>query len=133
MQNEDDIRGLAKVIDFPRSSTTGGHADEVETSTILVARPDLMKMEDVNSQSGRDLGRLDLPNIYTGIWWYAKFPNHYAGESSGANVELGEVKLAQWSGQLAEVVKTVKNDDVARRLQDEFYRESAAPLQTPVR
>jgi creatinine amidohydrolase len=116
-----------------RSSTTGGHADEVETSTILVVRPDLVKMETVNSESGEDMNRLTLPNLYTGIWWYAKYPNHYAGESSGASAELGEIRLTQWSRQLAGVVKTVKEDDISARLQEEFFRESASPLETPVK
>ncbi len=115
-----------------RKSTTGGHADEVETSTILVARPDLVKMEAVNSQSGDDLARLALRNAYTGIWWYAKYPNHYAGESSGASAELGEVRLTQWSNQLADVVRAVKADDITLRLQGEFFRQSASPLETPV-
>ncbi len=116
-----------------RSSTTGGHADEVETSTILAVRPDLVKMEAVNSQSGEDMNRLSLPNIYTGIWWYAKYPNHYAGDASGGSAELGEIRLAQWSEQLAQVVKTVKEDDLSARLQEEFFRESESPLETPVK
>ncbi len=116
-----------------RKSTIGGHADEVETSTILVAKPELMRMETVNDEPGVDMNRLDLPNLYTGIWWYAKHPNHYAGESSGASVEMGEIKLAQWSAQLAEVIRTVKNDKGALQLQNEFFRESADPLNTPVR
>ena len=116
-----------------RSSTTGGHADEVETSTILAVRPDLVKMETVNTQSGEDMNRLSLPNIYTGIWWYAKYPNHYAGDASGGSAELGEIRLAQWSEQLAQVVKTVKEDDLSARLQEEFFRESALPLETPAR
>jgi creatinine amidohydrolase len=126
-------RETQQKINSLRKSTVGGHADEIETSTLLVIRPDLAKMETVNSQSGDDMNRLDLPNIYTGIWWYAKYPNHYAGESSGASAELGEVRLAQWSDQLAEVVKTVKADDTSIRLQNEFFDESESPLETPVR
>jgi creatinine amidohydrolase len=120
-------------INAMRKSNVGGHADEVETSTLLVARPDLMKMDVVSSESGDDLNRLTLPNLYTGIWWYAKYPNHYAGESSGASAEMGEIRLAQWSAQLAEVIRTVKDDEVTIRLQNEFFDESAAPLETPVR
>lgn len=126
-------RETARKIEALRKSDTGGHADEVETSTLLAARPDLMKMETVNDEPGVDMNRLDLPNIYTGIWWYAKYPNHYAGESSGATAEMGELKLAQWSAQLAGVVRTVKNDNTAPELQNEFFRESARPLETPVR
>jgi creatinine amidohydrolase len=115
-----------------RKSTTGGHADEVETSTILVIRPDLARMETVNSQSGEDLRRLNIPNTYSGIGWYSQYPNHYAGESSGATAELGEIRLTQWSDQLAEVIKNVKEDDITIRLQNEFYDQSASPLETPV-
>jgi creatinine amidohydrolase len=116
-----------------RKSTSGGHADEVETSTILATRPDLVRMEAVNSESGDDMARLSLPNLYTGIWWYAKYPNHYAGESSGATAEIGEIRLAQWSAQLAGAIRTVKNDDVTLRLQNEFFDQSAVPLETGVR
>jgi creatinine amidohydrolase len=115
-----------------RTSSVGGHADEVETSTILAIRPDLVRMDAVGSQSGEDLGRLSLANLYTGIWWYARYPNHYAGESSGATAELGEVRLAQWSDQLADVIGAVKRDDVTSALQDEFFTESESPLETPV-
>jgi creatinine amidohydrolase len=116
-----------------RKSTTGGHADEVETSGLLVTNPELMKMEEVNAQSGRDLDRLSPQNFYTGIWWYAKFPNHYAGESSGASAEIGELYVSQRVDQLAGVIKAVKEDGAALRLQNEFFRESASPLETPVR
>ncbi|MDR2890084.1 MAG: creatininase family protein [Alistipes sp.] len=125
-------RETAQRIRELRKSETGGHADEVETSTLIVAKPDLMRMETVNDESGEDLNRLDVPNLYTGIWWYAKYPNHYAGESSGASVELGEVALAQKSAQLAEVIRTVKRDADALKLQDEFFRQSDEPLKTPI-
>ncbi len=122
----------AAKIDALRSSNTGGHADEIETSTLLVAKPGLMKMEAVDSQSGADMNRLDLPYLYTGIWWYAKYPNHYAGESSGANKELGEVKLADWSNQLVEAIKAVKADTTALKLQNEYFGEIQHPADTPL-
>ncbi|MDR2912588.1 MAG: creatininase family protein [Alistipes sp.] len=115
-----------------RKSTVGGHADEVETSTIMVIKPELMRMAAVNSQSGENLRRLNLRGAYTGIGWYSQYPNHYAGESSGASVELGELRLASWSANLAEVIKRVKDDDVAARLQGEFFEQSEQPLETPV-
>lgn len=43
-----------------------------------------------SSQSGRDQERLNLPYAYTGIWWYASYPNHYAGDGSSPNKEIGE-------------------------------------------
>ena len=67
-----------------RKSTTGGHADEVETSEMLVICPEFVRMDQVNTQSGENLRRLDLPNLNTGISWYSQYPNHYAGQSEGA-------------------------------------------------
>lgn len=116
-----------------RTSTTGGHADEVESSTMMVIRPDLVKIDKATSESGEDQGRLKLKNASTSIWWYAKYPNHYAGDSKDANKELGEVRLKQWSEQLAEVVRMVKEDQTTLRLQEEFFKESASPLETTIR
>src|SRR6201998_2539877 len=54
------------------------HAGEVETSNMLIARPDLVHQDRAGQQSGADQHRVHLPNsVYTGIWWYARFPNHY--------------------------------------------------------
>lgn len=116
-----------------RKSATGGHADEVESSTMMVIRPDLVKIEEATSESGKDQERLKLKNALTPIWWYAKYPNHYAGDSKDANKELGEVRLKQWSNQLSEVVKMVKEDQTTLRLQEEFFKESASPLDTTPR
>ena len=74
-----------------RKTTTGGHADEVETSMLLAHRPELVHLDRAAAESGEDLQRLDgLPYLYTGIWWYARYPNHYAGDGSNGNRELGE-------------------------------------------
>lgn len=113
-----------------RKSTTGGHADEVETAEMLKICPEYVRMDMVNSQSGRNLNRLDLPNVSTGISWYSQYPNHYAGESSGATPELGEVRLSSRSRQLAEAIKAVKADSVTIALQNDFFNQSATPLDT---
>src|SRR5262245_17341017 len=57
------------------------HAGENETSSMLYLRPDLLRMDRAKDESGADQKRDPLPaDIYTPIWWYARFPNHYAGE-----------------------------------------------------
>jgi len=58
------------------------HAGERETSSLLYLRPDLVKMDRATEESGENQKRLALPDIYTAIWWYAAFPNHYAGEGA---------------------------------------------------
>lgn len=113
-----------------RKSTTGGHADEIETSEMLVICPEFVRMDQVNTQSGENLRRLDLPNLNTGISWYSQYPNHYAGQSEGATAELGELVLNSRGGQLARAIKNVKADVVTKQLQEEFFQRSGMPLNT---
>lgn len=112
-------------------SKTDGHAGESETSHLMISRPDLVHLDRASSESGADLNRLDLPaSLYTGIWWYAKFPEHYAGDGSVASKELGEFDMKQWVASIAAAIRAVKSDQVTPRLQNEFFEKSKHPLDT---
>jgi creatinine amidohydrolase len=113
-----------------RLTDYGGHADEVETAMLYAVRPDLVHAERATSQSGRDQARLAIPFGYTGIWWYASFPNHYAGDGSAPNTSIGEKNLESRAEQLAELIKYLKSDHTATELQDRFYKEAENPLKT---
>ena len=113
-----------------RKTNTGGHADETETSTMLAHRPDLVHIDRAGLQSGADLNRLNLPFTYTGIWWYAKYPNHYAGDGRYASKELGNLLLDNEASQLAEMVRAIKADKTVIELQNEFYEKTANPVGT---
>lgn len=114
-----------------RQTTTGGHADEEETSMLLAHRPDLVHTERAREQSGADQHRLDgFDGGYTGIWWYARYPNHYAGDGSKANPEIGNLILNSEAEQLAQLVKSLKTDDRILELQNQFYKQAADPLKT---
>jgi len=112
-------------------SNFGGHADEAETSHVMVSRPDLVHLDRAAIENGADQNRQDLPRgVYTGIWWYAKFPEHYAGDATGANTALGEFDMKAWADDIANVIRAVKADQVSLRLQNEFYEKSKKPLET---
>ena len=113
-----------------RKTDYGGHADEEETSMVYAVRPDLVHADRASSQSGRDQERLNIPNGYAGIWWYSSFPNHYAGDGSDPNKAIGEMIFHSRSEQLAELVKFLKTDDSATKLQELFYKQSSDPLET---
>ena len=116
----------------PMKTTTDQHAGESETSAMLIARPDLVHQDRATSESGADRNRLKLPNTtYTGIWWYAKFPDHYAGEGAAATKELGAFDQKTWSRQIAEAVKAIKADEESLKLQKEFFEKAQHPLDTP--
>ena len=115
----------------PLKTKTDMHAGETETSSMLIARPDLVHMDRATGESGADQNRQHLPdNVYTCIWWYAKFPEHYSGEGAAGNKELGQFDQHTWSSQIAEAVKAIKADDVSLKLQNEFFEKSQHPLDT---
>lgn len=114
-----------------RKSKMEAHAGEVETSSMLAVRPDLAHLDVAASQSGEDMKRLGaLKDVYTGIWWYASFPNHYAGEGKFGNKEIGEKQLSHGAEQLAKVIREVKADKAVLELQKQFFDESGQPLKT---
>jgi creatinine amidohydrolase len=107
------------------------HAGETETSHVMVSRPDLVHMDRAKQESGADQKRLNLPDtLYTGIWWYARFPNHYAGEGAAATKELGEFDMKEWTSELVTALRAVKADSESLRLQNEFYEKTRHPLET---
>jgi creatinine amidohydrolase len=117
----------------PAKKSTGVdyHAGENETSNVLVSRPDLVHLDRATSESGADHKRVNLPeNLYTGIWWYARFPNHYSGDGSAATKELGEWNMNGWIDSIVESLRAVKADDTSLNLQSEFYQKSKHPLDT---
>ena len=114
-----------------KESKNGGHAGETETSTMLVSRPDLVHKDRAKDQSGEDQARLKhIPANFTGIFWYAQYPNHYAGDGSYAKPELGELLINSEANQLADLIKILKKDDTILNLQKRFYNESENPLKT---
>jgi creatinine amidohydrolase len=107
------------------------HAGESETSKMLIARPDTVHMERAGNESGADQHRQKLPeDVYTGIWWYARFPNHYSGDGSAATAELGKFQMDWWIDAVVNAIRAVKADDASLKLQNEFYEKSKRPLET---
>lgn len=127
------IPGGAEGAPPPRSDpATDMHAGERETSMSLIARPDLVHLDRATQESGADQARLTLPaGLYTGIWWYARFPNHYAGEGAVASRELGEFSARTWRDAIVRAIRAVKADTASLRLQQEFYQRSRNPLGAP--
>ncbi len=101
---------------------TDQHAGERETSTLLYLRPDLVKMDSATIESGTNERRLNLPStVYTPIWWYANYPNHYAGEGAKATKELGKLITEHTIESLAQALKAIKADTATLKLQQEFF------------
>lgn len=107
------------------------HAGENETSNTLYTHPELTHIDRAKRESGADQKRQNLPEfLYTGIWWYARFPEHYSGDGSVATKELGEWNVQGWISTIVEAIRAVKADDASLKIQNEFYEKSKHPLDT---
>ena len=107
------------------------HAGESETSKMLIARPDLVHMDRARQESGGDQARLHLPEeLYTAIWWYARFPDHYSGDGSAATQGRGQYEMDHWVQTIVKAIRAVKADQTSLQLQNEFFEKTKHPLDT---
>jgi len=98
------------------------HGGENETSSLLYLRPDLVKLDRSTNESGENQNRLQLSkDLYTAIWWYAAFPNHYAGKAEVSSVELGKLLSESMIESLTNAIKAVKADHQSLQLQNEYF------------
>ncbi len=114
-----------------KSSVPDMHGGESETAKMLIARPDLVHMDRAKQESGADQARLNLPDdLYTAIWWYARFPGHYSGDGSVATKARGQFEMDDWQKAIVAAIRAVKADDTSLRLQNEFFKKAEQPLDT---
>ena len=107
------------------------HAGNRETSMVESIVPELVHPDLAGTQQGVDLDRIsNLDHIYTGIWWYASFPNHYAGDGSKATAEAGQLIMDSVVAQFADVIKDIKEDKNVPQLMEQFYKDAENPLNT---
>ncbi len=124
LDEDPDVRKLLK-------TTLDLHGGERETSLMLAIAPQLVRLDLLKPGSGVDRLRLSgLKQSYTGIWWYASFPDHYAGDAAAANAELGELLLRKKTAMLADMIREVKADKAVLELQKEYFDKTEQPLKT---
>jgi creatinine amidohydrolase len=115
----------------PSKPGVDGHAGEVEIAGIMANAPGLAHPERAGEESGADQKRLAMPpGLNTGIWWYASYPNHYAGDAAGATAARGAALREMSADGIRKAIAFVKADTVAPQLQQEFFEKSSKPLDT---
>ncbi len=115
----------------PKKDAVDLHGGESETAKMLIARPDLVHMDRARSESGADQARLKLPDeLYTAIWWYARFPNHYSGDGALATVERGKYEMDEFEKLIVKCIRAIKADQTSLQLQNEFFEKANHPLNT---
>jgi len=115
----------------PSKPGVDGHAGENEAAMVMASRPELVHPERGKEQSGANLARLDLPSgVFTAISWYSMYPNHYAGDASGATAARGAALVEATAERMAAAIRAIKADQVSPRLQKEFFDKISHPTDT---
>lgn len=105
------------------------HADIWETSVIMALHPESIHMEQLPKEPAFALGRLsELKNAYTGIWWYADYPENYTNDAHEASSEKGRRILDVHVKSLAECIRHVKEDVIVKKLEDEYQKRAEHPV-----
>lgn len=130
-QPTDDPEVVNKAEELTQHDPYNAHAGNEESSVMKAIQPANVHLERAGQQSGIDQERLkNLPNVYTGIWWYARYPNHYGGDGTKANAQAGELLINSTVSQLVKMIQAVKKDETVPALQKQFFDESENPLKT---
>lgn len=123
--NEDTAREIKSL----KKAKLDGHAGEEETSMMYFINPSLVDQNALKNESGLDQDRLSkLPYGYTGIWWFAKYPNHFASDINTPDKRLGELLITGDASQAAELIRFLKKDNSIQQLQEEFFKKADNPL-----
>ncbi len=122
LERDEELRGL-------HTDKYDGHAGEWETSEVLAIHPDKTRMGDDIPARGLPLKGLGhLEGAYSGIWWYALHPEHYAGQGRLGSAEKGRIFLRKRIEYLARVIRAVKRDRAVPGLEREFHNRARKPV-----
>jgi len=122
-------QALDREINALKSAKLDGHAGEEETAMMSFIRPDLVDTGNLAGESGADQRRLaEMPHGFTGIHWYARYPNHFAGDIVRFDPKLGNLLIEKDAVQLAALIKYLKHNNTVEQLQKEFFDRSDNPL-----
>lgn len=100
------------------------HAGEVETSTMLVTQPELVKMGQIADNGQAQKRSEHVAGLKNSITWYAEYPNHYAGNARPATAEKGRYAMEYEARKVAELIRKAKADTVCPQLLSEFHARS---------
>lgn len=108
-----------------------GHACEFETSSLLALNPSLINLDMIDPEETKSKGLLDHikeASLYTGIGWYADYPNQIAGDPSNSTKERGEWINTRNINRLVNAIKVVKEDDMTFTLLAKYYDKHFNPI-----
>ena len=112
----------------------GSHAGVTETAMMMHLVPELVHPDQQDPTKSYPLGKLDslkAYNITTGFDWYADYPDHFAGDYTGATPELGKMIFGMAVENMVGTIKAIKSDDMSPQLVREYAGYGNDPHTTP--
>ena len=109
---------------------TYGHAGIYETSLMLHAFPELVKMDKIAVAESTPKYRqkeLNKVRIYTPYDWYAECDTQAYGDPSNSTKEMGEFVMSMHITNLVNAIRAVKNDSLMPTMRAEFEKYSENP------
>lgn len=109
--------------DYNEQKKKYGHACFIETGWVYGVRPDTVRLDKINAESGESIHRFDdfsTRKISTPYSWMADYPNSYAGDAhEGMNERIAKAMVEYSTDCLCEIIKFLKNETVS----NEYYAE----------
>lgn len=99
-----------------------GHACECETSISLYNHQELVKMDEIGSETYYPKKRLShIDNNFTGLSWYSNYPEHYVGNANYATYDKGKALFELELNSFVKYIGAVKKDEILPLLSNEFH------------
>ena len=104
-----------------------GHACFIETGWVYGTRPEVVRLDKINDESGSSVHRFDEfseRKISSPFSWMADYPNSYAGDAhEGMNERIARAMVEFSTDSLCEVVKFLKTEKISNAYHEEWIKK----------
>ncbi len=101
-----------------------GHACFIETGWVYGVRPEAVRLDKADQESGASVHRFDAfaeRKINTPFSWMADYPNSYAGDMhEGMNERIARAMVEYSTGKLCGVIRFLKNETISNAYKKEW-------------
>ncbi len=110
--------------DYTDQKKRYGHACFVETGWVYGVRPETVRLDKINQESGASTHRFDeFANlkINTPLAWMADYPNSYAGDfHEGMNERIARAMVEYSTDRLCKVIRFLKEETISAEYKREW-------------
>lgn len=113
--------------DYTEQKKKYGHACFIETGWVYGVRPETVRLDKINDESGESVHRFDefaKLKISTPFSWMGDYPNSYAGDAfEGMNERIAKAMVEYSTNALCKVINFLKNETVSDEYQKQWLEK----------